>query len=77
MTLVDWKPYPEKKPKKEGSYLISFYVCTEKRNGVDIDFYDPEHDVWDVYDDGVYTRVTAWGEEPEPYNPEAINERKS
>ena len=69
MTHVDWKPYPENKPKEEKQYLISFYVFTENRNGVDIDFYDPKHDVWDVYGGGVYTRVTAWAEKPEPYKP--------
>ena len=68
MTHVEWKPYPKEKPKEEKQYLISFYVYKEKRSGVDIDFYNPEHDVWDVYDDGAYTRVTAWAERPEPYS---------
>lgn len=68
MTHIDWYPYPEEKPKEEKQYLISFYDCTRKRYGVDIDFYNPEHDVWDVYDDGVYTRVTAWAERPEPHS---------
>lgn len=84
MTHIDWYPYPEEKPKEEKQYLISFYVYKEKRHGVDIDFYNPEHDVWDVYDDGVYTRVTAWAERPEPYkepepldmHPDAITARK-
>lgn len=67
MTKVNWHPYPKEKPTEEKSYLISFYVYTEKRYGIDTEFYDPEHDVWDVYGDGVYTRVTAWAEEPEPF----------
>lgn len=70
MTHVDWHPYPQEKPTEEKQYLISFYVCEEKWYGVDIDFYNPEHDVWDVYDDGAYTRVTAWAERPEPYKPQ-------
>lgn len=69
-TKIVWHPYPEEKPKEEKQYLISFYNCTRKRCGVDIDFYNPEQDVWDVYDDGAYTRVTAWAEQPEPYQPE-------
>lgn len=67
-TKIVWHPYPKEKPTEEEQYLISFYVCEEKRSGVDIDFYNPEHDVWDVYDDGAYTRVTAWAERPEPYS---------
>ena len=57
----------KEKPTEEKSYLISFYVYTEKRYGVDTDFYNPEHDVWDIYDDGVYTNVYAWAESPEPF----------
>lgn len=68
MTHIDWCPYPEEKPKEEKQYLLSFYDCTRELYGVDIDFYDPEHDVWDIYDDGVYTIVTAWAEMPEPYS---------
>lgn len=75
MTKIDWHPYPKEKPTEEKQYLISFYVCEEKWSGVDIDFYNPEHDVWDVYDDGAYTRVTAWAERPEPYRPEDKNGR--
>lgn len=68
MTHVDWHPYPKEKPTEEKSYLISFYVYTEKRYGIDTEFYDPEHDVWDVYGDGVYTKVYAWAEKPKPYH---------
>lgn len=67
-TKVVWHPYPEEKPTQEKQYLISFYVYKKKRSGVDIDFYYPEHDAWDVYDDGVYTIVTAWAEMPEPFD---------
>ena len=74
MTQVDWKPYPKEKPTEEKEYLISFYDCTRKRHGVDLDFYNPEHDVWDIYDDGVYTKVYAWAEKPIPYQPEAKDE---
>lgn len=73
---VDWHPFPKEKPTEEKQYLISFYVCEEKRSGVDIDFYNPEHDVWDVYDDGAYTRVTAWAELPEPYNRRNNNDER-
>lgn len=66
-TKIVWHPYPEEKPTEEKQYLISFYVYKEKRSGVDIDFYNPGHDVWDIYDDGVYTNVYAWAEEPEPF----------
>lgn len=69
MTQVDWHPYPKEKPTEEKQYLISFYVYKEKRSGVDIEFYDPDHDDWGICDDGVYTRVTAWAEPPEPYTP--------
>ena len=74
MTHVDWKPYPKEKPVEEKEYLISFYDWTRKRYGVDMDFYNPEHDVWDVYDDGAYTGVYAWAEKPEPYKePELLD----
>ena len=84
MTQVEWHPYPKEKPSEEKQYLISFYVYKEKRSGVDIEFYDPDHDDWGIYDDGVYTRVTAWAERPEPYkepepldmHPDAITARK-
>lgn len=39
MTKIDWHPYPKENPTEEKQYLISFYVCEEKRSGVDIDFY--------------------------------------
>lgn len=75
-TKTIWHPFPKEKPTEEKQYLISFYVCEEKRSGVDIDFYNPEHDVWDVYDDGAYTRVTAWAELPEPYNRRNNNDER-
>lgn len=67
-TKIVWHPYPKEKPTEEKAYLISFYDCTRKRHGVDFDFYNPGHDVWDVYGDGVYTKVYAWAEEPKPYS---------
>ena len=67
-TKIVWHPYPKEKPTEEKQYLISFYVYKEKRSGVDIEFYDLDHDHWEIYDDGVYTIVNAWAESPDPFD---------
>lgn len=73
MTHVDWYPYPKEKPTEEKEYLVSFYNLAEKRSGVDLDFYVPESDCWDILDDGVYTRVYAWAEKPEPFEEKKVD----
>ena len=74
---VDWKPYPEKKPPKQDLYLVTF------KEGGDDPFLEPYVGA-EVYVKSIEEfacpfpeHIVAWAEKPEPYNPEAINERKS
>lgn len=63
MTHVDWHPYPETKPKKDGIYLVTTLageVDTDVFQLGDFDFYMSE--------------VIAWAELPEPYRSEVKNE---
>lgn len=58
MTKINWHPYPETKPKKDGIYLVTTLagdVDTDAFQLGDFDFYMSE--------------VIAWAELPEPYNP--------
>ena len=73
MTHVDWKPYPEEKPKKTGRYLVTLRVLS---NVYETDSYRIDIDIWTkVYAKHPYWLecegyVVAWADAPKPYNPE-------
>lgn len=58
MTQVDWHPYPEEKPKREGVYLV-----TLKDEEVTSDWFNSGYFRFYVDD------VIAWAERPKPFKP--------
>lgn len=63
MTKINWHSYPETKPKKDGTYLVTTLagdVDTDAFQLGDFDFYMSE--------------VIAWAELPEPYKPEELED---
>ena len=74
MTHVDWHPYPDEKPPKDGVYLVTMRVW-------DATYEDYFEGVGFFYfmntnfkEDAIH-EVIAWAEKPEPYRPEDKNER--
>ena len=72
MTKINWRPYPEEKPKKLGRYLLTF------REG-EADYFALEIIVgaWDgkrFHISAKDKNVLAWAERPEPYRSEVKNE---
>ena len=53
----------EKKPSKEGQYLITYLDYGFHRNGVSIDYWDDLGEFWEYAGNA----VVAWAELPEPY----------
>ena len=95
MTHVDWKPYPETHPAKDGFYLVTIknYDLNPDYEGDDTQKYLDTFslEVWELEFELKYEKdragdgfacgydeeIIAWAEKPLPYQPEAINERKS
>lgn len=67
MTQVDWHPYPDEKPSKEDSYLVTRKSILPKDEGrifVGTLPWDEEDEQWrHCYN----APVLAWAELPEPY----------
>ncbi len=72
MTHVDWHPYPEEKPKKDGVYLVTMRVWDATYEdyfvGVGFSYFMNT----DFKEDAIH-EVIAWAEKPEPYSPEGDN----
>lgn len=78
--LIVWHPYPEEKPTRDSTYLVSLRA-SEKGFSDYIRYdmmYSPKHDRWNFSDlldpeeipeDSFTSRVTAWAEMPQvkPY----------
>lgn len=64
MTHVDWRPYPEEKPKKSGYYFLSFPIGTIGGN-VGLSFFDKGLGEFEYND----CLAIAWAEidYPDPY----------
>lgn len=70
MTQVNWHPYPEEKPSKNDSYLVTRKSTLPIDDGkvfVDTLPWDEEDEHWRYC---YNAPVLAWAELPEPYDPE-------
>lgn len=74
MTHVNWHPYPDEKPQKDGVYLVTMRVWDatyeDYFEGVGFFYFMNT----DFKEDAIHA-VIAWAEKPEPYKPEDKNER--
>lgn len=73
MTHVDWHPYPDEKPQKDGVYLVTIRVWNatyeDYFEGVGFSYFMNA----DFKEDAIH-EVIAWAEKPEPYRPEVKDE---
>lgn len=63
---VIWHPYPQEKPKKNDSYLITL----KGRNSIPFvcqDIYNDDIKAFRFEGYSTFEKVTAWAELPEPY----------
>ena len=73
MANIDWLPFPENKPKKEGNYLLTveYPFLSEYKEPIDreirVGYWACGRFFAKLAD--VDCRITAWAESPQPYTP--------
>ena len=69
MTHVDWHPFTEEKPTKEGEYLVTIRIWSATYE----DYFVSVRCrcFWKTgFEEDAIHEVIAWTEKPEPYQPE-------